>query len=1106
MDFSVIDIFKDHRVWWILSLSMLYWPTVFAFLYFGSRGFRSTDKKPPILPISFLNKDGDFSRTVGIKTGLFIKSFPGFDIIKNDFILDGVVWFEFNPSLISLETLGEFTFDNASKVTKSKPDIRLLHDTLYVKYNVSVSFSANLDNQFFPMNDHQLFIVMINENFLPTEVVFHVDNSCFDYSDDMDTRDWVLDGKNVESGYMELQLDEFSGRKMSYPQVIFTLNLKKRGLRKAALIILPTLMILFLGTTTALPYATKSVIFISIAITCVTGLIAYRFVINSISPNVGYFTFTDHFFNFILAESFVNVLLTVRSICITSESGGMDVGIIWFVAGQLLILALLYFLLFRWKPYFKTQNNVSSKLHDLPALRTLKLYQNIRLSNFVSFRNTISQNVPADNDDPLDPIYDTYYLAYKRTWFHQHWYTCWQTSKSCCSPEFMTDLLMACQRADVLNGRNRPDLQTDASTLNDPNFILKLPVSNASNVAIFADVSGSFHALVGHLQQLNKMKLLDDDLQLLSSDDYIIFNGNVMEGSPYLLETLSIVMTLLLKNPKQVFYVRGQNEGRESWKGQQIGEEIKCKLSTLGKRVLKHIPMLMDQFLSSLPLAIYLHKVDGNKTSLVRVSSYPFYKGGSESHPFKAFICAHSNTVESFELESGIIPDEFALGVSLDAMIQRDGTFRTFRSGTTLSFLPQLKGVSVWGIRSSYRLQQPSDVGFAVLRTQSSAQNWSITSYHKPREELCDYHSNVFSMMYGYALNASVQLSQEIVTDDFIVSSTMDLSRSASVVSQRLCHGIDLKLVDQNALGGVRGQRLKLVIFDDEYIPALAQKNVLDLMQRYPSKILLSPVGTVTLEWYAPRIFLDKNVLVMFPITGGSLLRKPECEHIVFFRSSFAKEAQTLITFAIEKKGVQRLAIFYQNDAAGQEVFNGVKQTLEDCKIAWLAVPYQRNNPNVEQGATEIRNFNADAIIFFSTANPAIALIKKLGVAQVAGISLLAVSYAANSFQEFLQSMNLKLIRTHLVPPLDSDISIVQEYRQAIKSTLMNMGPTDESLEGYINVSLLAYILESIEPPITNKKIIERVSTIRSFDFKGLPLNFNPMTRELYNEIWIESD
>ena len=1074
------------------AFGIAYFMLIYSLFIIKNRTFTSFDKKPSLLPNALLNVGGDVSKTVRVKTGLFIKSFPVFDVTKGFFIMDLLVWFEFNQSLISMDGIDNFTFENASKISKSKPDIHISQHGLLVKYNVQLFFSANLDNRFFPMNDHQLFVVLTNEHFSPDEVVFDVNNACLDCRKDLNTQDWYVFSKQVESGYVDISLQNESIQSIVHPRVLYTLSLKKTGLRKVALIIMPIMLLLFLASTSALPILETSTL--GIAIGCVTGMLGYRYVINSISPNVGYFTLAEHVYNIALGLVFFSFALTLNKSFIKYAPYGIDLGIVWFVLIKIIMLSCLYFLLFRWTPHVKASSGERLKEEDQSSSDKSKQYLETTLSDILAYMSTVNQNVPADNDDPLNPDYSGFYHHYQIKPFKSTWLARFWMSSYCCSPIFISDLLMACH--------SMYRVQHDALGARD--YILKLPIHDDSSVIVFGDISGDFHALGRHLHRLKTVGILDDKLQLLNPNDFIIFNGNVIDGSPYLLETVSIVMLMLLKNKDHVFYIRGESEAYRACIDQPIGHEIECKLSNINRARLKQAPLFMDEFLSSLPSAIYLHKQDKNKPALVRISSCQFEKKDGKNHVFKSFITQPSKAIEAYGLDAGMLPCEFALGISIDAIVQRSDSLPTARSGKILSLLPPAKGVIVWGVCSSFRLLNPAESGFVVLKASAFIENWSFDVYQQARDDLRNYSIASFNMKYGYSLNGQSVLPEKGATqDDFILSSTMDLSKTALIVSQRVYHGIYTKLIEQNGLGGIHGQHLKLPIIDDEYAPAKAKKNVLDLIERYPSKIMLSPVGTPTLEEYSDLI-RDKKILVMFPISGGSILRKPEFDHILYFRSSFAKEGQELIKFAVNKKGARRFAVFYQDDSYGLGVLNGIKQTLADIQLDWIPVPYQRNNPNIERGVMEIRNFNADAILFFSTAAPSIALIHQLGIPQVSNINLIAISYASNSFQELLQSMNLKLIRTHLVPPLDSELPIVKEYRNSLKNDRFCMGPSDESLEGYINVSLLSYIMNSIEPPITKEKMIERINAIQPFNYKGLSLQFNPMTRELYNDIWIE--
>ena len=88
---------------------LAYFMLVYFLFIIKNRTFTSYDKKPRLLPNSLFNVGGDVSKTVRVKTGMFIKSFPVFDVTTGLFIMDALVWFEFNQSLISMEGIDNFT-------------------------------------------------------------------------------------------------------------------------------------------------------------------------------------------------------------------------------------------------------------------------------------------------------------------------------------------------------------------------------------------------------------------------------------------------------------------------------------------------------------------------------------------------------------------------------------------------------------------------------------------------------------------------------------------------------------------------------------------------------------------------------------------------------------------------------------------------------------------------------------------------------------------------------------------------------------------------------------------------------------------------------------
>ena len=61
------------------------------------------------------------------------------------------------------------------------------------------------------------------------------------------------------------------------------------------------------------------------------------------------------------------------------------------------------------------------------------------------------------------------------------------------------------------------------------------------------------------------------------------------------------------------------------------------------------------------------------------------------------------------------------------------------------------------------------------------------------------------------------------------------------------------------------------------------------------------------------------------------------------------------------------------------------------------------------------------------------------------------------------------------------------------------------ALDAYIGARLLIDVLKHIEGPVNKDSIIKAFEGIKNYDFKGLQLNFDPMTRQLSNTIWLDT-
>lgn len=289
---------------------------VFVLLFFYIIGifmlalssFRSDDPVPEIKNIS-LNMRKQFRDLASkVRVGLTIRNFPSFDFVTNNFVVDAMIWFEFNKNEISLKTIDQFSFENSKIIFKSQPPyVSMRGDKILVRYDVMFDVKTDVSFHRYPLEDHTLSIVLTNNFISPNEMYFDdsVNAMSLIISDKLFTSNWKPYSTQCVSGYSTLYFDQYDhSKKIRSPKTIFTIYFQKAGINKILLIFIPLFMAIFLALFSFLMsfnnYQGKP----TMGITAITALLGYRFVIQQMSPTVGYFMLTDKIFIFLLLFAF----------------------------------------------------------------------------------------------------------------------------------------------------------------------------------------------------------------------------------------------------------------------------------------------------------------------------------------------------------------------------------------------------------------------------------------------------------------------------------------------------------------------------------------------------------------------------------------------------------------------------------------------------------------------------------------------------------------------------------------------------------------------------------------------------------------------------------
>lgn len=382
--------------------------------YIKGRHFVTSDEPIKINPFVPKQRQEYQSDPATVKVGMLIKNFVEFSVTQNLVVFDAIVWFEFNPSTLNIHDIEHFSVMNAELSKKEIGTIKKTNENIFVEFNIKAKITANFDHRFFPFNDHFFEMSLMIENVSSEEVRFEVSNSAFVLADGIKAYDREIVGKSVRSGYRDLCLEENDPSKMAtFPVAIFSLNLARAGIRQLALIFTPIFLLMYIGIySLSLDPEKYSSSLLSMSALGVTGLLAYRYVIEVLSPKVGYFTLSDHIYTMNLFVScFVFIVSIVQYLFIENTYFVLELKFFSFLFSEFCVIAGLSYFLFFWRSRdFGTVESSKKKQHHQQVFRSDEINHQFKtLDQMKNHAKQILEYPQIENDDFLNPKFTNYY-------------------------------------------------------------------------------------------------------------------------------------------------------------------------------------------------------------------------------------------------------------------------------------------------------------------------------------------------------------------------------------------------------------------------------------------------------------------------------------------------------------------------------------------------------------------------------------------------------------------------------------------------------------------------------------------------------------------------
>jgi len=326
---------------------------------------------------------------------------------------------------------------------------------------------------------------------------------------------------------------------------------------------------------------------------------------------------------------------------------------------------------------------------------------------------------------------------------------------------------------------------------------------------------------------------------------------------------------------------------------------------------------------------------------------------------------------------------------------------------------------------------------------------------------------------------AALAQTQGVSKNEVVIGSMQDLSGPIVAFSKQLKNGMEMRVEEINAQGGIHGRKLKLVIEDHGYDPKKAVLGAQKLVQRDKIFAMVGTIGTPTALASMPILF-DKNVPHLFPLTAARQMYEPLHPLKYSFAAPYFDQMRAGVKYMVKAKGYKKVCSMYQDDDFGVEVMQGAEAGLKELGMALAEkTTYKRGATDFSSQIAKMKDTGCDFVVLGTIIREtlgAIGTARKLGW----GVEFMGSSAAYTDLIHKLGgpvANGFYATNTVNNPYLDDASRNVREWAQRYKAKF-NEDPAVFSAYGYQVIDLFIQVADKTGANLTVENFI---GTLQSF-------------------------
>ena len=366
----------------------------------------------------------------------------------------------------------------------------------------------------------------------------------------------------------------------------------------------------------------------------------------------------------------------------------------------------------------------------------------------------------------------------------------------------------------------------------------------------------------------------------------------------------------------------------------------------------------------------------------------------------------------------------------------------------------------------------------------------------------------IFASLAGSEINAS---ESGVFPDRIVFGQSAPFSGPAWKIAQSITTGIQIAFDEINSQGGINGRQLELVSEDDSYDPAKTREIIQSFIDSDEIFAIIGSVGTPTARVTAA--LADRHYMPFIaPWSGAGLLRdKERYSTVVNLRPTYKQEANAWVEY-LTGIGIDRIAVFYRDDAYGRVGLRGVVEELRKRGMLLVARgSHARNVTVVSSAVWEIRQSEPQAIGMVTSYRTASDFIRHTRLQGLDPVFINLSVVGAQALVDELGDDAQGIIFSQVMPsPYDQSLPLVVQFTKSVDDyARKNSLDADTlknyiSLEGYLAARFVIHVLQRIDSgEITRKAMLDYIFDSQTFEIGGVKLLFKEGGNQGLHKIYI---